>query len=90
MKFVCDGAKNTACEQNTCLCDVELANQLIENLDQMQNAHTNSAGFDVVDSCVAGSNAHAKPSSCCGAYPKRFPFHSKGLVNFCLITFSQS
>ena len=93
MKFVCDEAQNSPCEQNTCLCDVELADQLIANINHIKNENANSGGFDVVGSCVAGSNSHAKPSSCCGAYPKRFPFNSRGGERGCcgnMFTYSTS
>ena len=40
MEFVCDATKNTACEQNTCLCDVELANAVIRHLEgRLYNAY---------------------------------------------------
>ena len=93
MKFVCDAAKNTECEQNTCLCDVELADQLIANIGHFDSSNANSSGFDATVECFAGNNNHAKPNTCCGAYPTRFPFHSKGGERGCcggLYTYSTS
>ena len=46
MEFVCDVGKNNACQQNTCLCDVELANQILAYLEDWDPFHSNNKGFD--------------------------------------------
>ena len=55
MEFVCDAGKNTACQQNTCLCDVELANQILAYLEDWDPFHSNNKGFSPADQCVQGN-----------------------------------
>ena len=55
MSFVCDESKNNQCQQNTCLCDVELSNQIMAYLEDWDPFHSNNKGFSPIDQCLQGT-----------------------------------
>lgn len=77
MSFVCDESKNNQCQQNTCLCDVELSNKIMAYLEDWDPFHSNNKGFSPLDQCLQGNNPNGKPTQCCGSYPSRYPWHDK-------------
>jgi len=86
----------SVCVQNTCRCDEELALALAYAVNDRSIDFDTNNGFDHVKQCssngTGGNNSNNGNSNnglsestiqCCGEYPNRFPYNTKGGTTQC-------
>ena len=88
-RVTCGSAQNSLCARHICSCDEHLAHLLAKNWKSIDSTLYLSQGFDHTVKCVksessGGSSKSCLASSgtaepeCCGEYPNRFPYNSRG------------
>ena len=95
-RIACDSYNSDQCAVNICKCDETLAHELSLRIgDRVTSTVTNAdgSGFDHVNQCrssVAGGGGNNKggnnigsTTQCCGEYPNRFTYSSKGGTTQC-------
>lgn len=75
-KFFCDAFENSSCENQACLCDVEVATQMFNGFTALDNSYVNVNGFDHAASCVPMTNSGKRDLDCCGTFPYRWTFNT--------------